>query len=72
MPRYLRQFTGSTYFFTVVAYQRRPIFCLPLFRTALHDAVHTVRLTRPFTVDAWVLLPDHMHCIWTLPSGDAA
>lgn len=25
---------------------------------------------RPFQVDAWVLLPDHMHCIWTLPEGD--
>ena len=25
----------------------------------------------PFQVDAWVLLPDHMHCIWTLPEGDA-
>lgn len=29
-----------------------------------------MRGTRPFTVDAWVLLPDHMHCIWTLPEGD--
>ncbi|MEN3276305.1 MAG: REP-associated tyrosine transposase [Massilia sp.] len=70
MSRYRRQFTGTTYFFTVVAYQRRPIFCLPIFRAALHDAVHTVRLTRPFVVDAWVLLPDHMHCIWTLPDDD--
>lgn len=70
MPRHLRQFTGSTCFFTVAAYQRRPIFCLPLFRTALHDAVHSVRLARPFAVDAWVLLPDHMHCIWTLPDDD--
>ena len=30
-----------------------------------------VRETRPFTIDAWVLLPDHLHCIWTLPPGDA-
>jgi putative transposase len=70
MPRYRRQFTGSTYFFTVVAYRRRPIFCAPLLRAALREAIHTVRLTRPFVVDAWVLLPDHTHCIWTLPDGD--
>ena len=70
MPRYRRLFTGPTYFFTVVAYRRRPIFCLSVFRTALHQAIDTVRLTRPFVIDAWVLLPDHMHCIWTLPTGD--
>lgn len=29
-----------------------------------------VRETHPFVVEAWVLLPDHMHCIWTLPEGD--
>jgi putative transposase len=23
-----------------------------------------------FTIDAWVVLPDHLHCVWTLPSGD--
>ncbi len=25
----------------------------------------------PFHIDAWVVLPDHMHCVWTLPDGDA-
>ena len=29
------------------------------------------RSTRPFEVDAMVVLPDHLHCIWTLPPGDA-
>ena len=24
----------------------------------------------PFEIDAFVLLPDHLHCIWTLPAGD--
>src|ERR1700712_3409985 len=28
-------------------------------------------MTRPFHIDAWVVLPDHMHCLWTLPPGDA-
>jgi putative transposase len=70
MPRYRRQFAGPTYFFTLVAYRRRTIFCTPVLRTALRDAIETVRVTRPFVVDAWVLMPDHMHCIWTLPEGD--
>jgi putative transposase len=31
-----------------------------------------VRVNYPFAIDGWVLLPDHLHCIWTLPVGDAA
>ena len=27
-------------------------------------------LERPFHIDTWVVLPDHMHCVWTLPPGD--
>jgi putative transposase len=30
-----------------------------------------VRARAPFRIDAWVVLPDHMHCLWTLPRGDA-
>jgi len=70
MPHYRRLFTGSTYFFTVVAYQRRRILCDPALRTALRQAIQKVRRIRPFMIDGWVLLPDHMHCIWTLPAGD--
>jgi len=29
------------------------------------------RARAPFHIDAWVILPDHMHCLWTLPQGDA-
>lgn len=29
-----------------------------------------VQSTHPFNIDAWVLLPEHLHCIWTLPEGD--
>ena len=72
MPRYIRADTGGgTYFFTVVAFARRPILCEAPFRTALRQAVTETRQTLPFTIDAWVLLPDHMHCIWTLPENDA-
>jgi putative transposase len=36
----------------------------------LRGAFKSVRLTHPFTLDAMVVLPDHLHCIWTLPQGD--
>ncbi len=62
---------GASYFFTVVSYARQPILCDRDIREALRDAIQTVRLNRPFTIDAWGLLPDHLHCIWTLPEGDA-
>jgi putative transposase len=72
MSRYRRATaTGSSYFFTVVAYRRQPILCDEAVRDALRTAIEKVRVTRPFTIDAWVLLPDHLHCVWTLPDGDA-
>ncbi len=71
MPRYRRARTGQTYFFTLVTYQRRPLLCEPVVREALRMAIASVRVRRPFIADAFVLLPDHLHCIWTLPEGDA-
>lgn len=71
MSRYRRLITGSTFFFTVVAHRRRPIFCGSAIRLALAQGIRFVRNTRPFEIDAWVLLPDHMHCIWTLPPDDS-
>ncbi len=72
MPNYRRApIAGGTFFFTVVTYRRRPILTDPQVRSALRNAVALVRQEQPFVVDAWVLLPDHMHCIWTLPRGDA-
>ncbi|MBT0962862.1 transposase [Denitromonas sp. IR12] len=37
----------------------------------LRDAVRKVRTRRPFHIDAWVVLPDHKHAVWTLPLGDS-
>lgn len=72
MSRYRRATTtGSSYFFTVVSYRRQPILCSDPIRKALRTAIETVRVARPFVIDAWVLLPDHLHCVWTLPEGDA-
>jgi putative transposase len=33
---------------------------------------HPALTRHPFHIDAWVVLPDHMHCVWTLPAGDTA
>ena len=35
----------------------------------LRDAIRQTKRSRPFHIDAWVVMPDHMHCIWTLPEG---
>lgn len=70
MPNYVRARWGRTYFFTVVTYNRQRIFCNTEMVMALRDAFKTVMQKRPFEVDAVVVLPDHMHCIWTLPDGD--
>jgi hypothetical protein len=36
----------------------------------LRAVVREIRQKRPFVIDAWVVLPDHLHCVWTLPPGD--
>jgi len=62
---------GATYFFTVVTYRRRKILCEPDNLALLRTAFERIKSRRPFTLDALVLLPDHLHCIWTLPPDDA-
>lgn len=71
MATYRRAYIeGGTYFFTLVTFNRQPILCdLPV-RNALRESINVVRRTHPFKIEAWVLLPDHLHCIWTLPKGD--
>ncbi|MBI5782575.1 MAG: transposase [Gammaproteobacteria bacterium] len=63
--------TGGTFFFTVVTHERQPTLTTEAARTALREAIQQARTTLPFQIDAWVLLPDHLHCLWTLPEGDA-
>ena len=60
---------GATYFFTVNLADRRDDL-LVRHIDILRDAVRTVRMGAPFHIDAWVVLPEHMHCLWTLPEGD--
>ena len=71
MPEYRRAFLpGGSYFFTVVTFNRRPILTQSLARQILGNVWRSVQERYPFTVDAICLLPDHIHCIWTLPEND--
>ena len=62
---------GGTYFFTVVTHKRVKIFNRSDNVELLRQAFRKVIKRHPFKIDAFVLLPDHLHCIWTLPQGDA-
>ncbi|HRH81855.1 MAG TPA: transposase [Thiobacillaceae bacterium] len=71
MPNYRRnRVPGGTYFFTVNLLERGSTLLVSNV-DALRDAVRKVRAARPFHIDAWVVLPDHMHAVWTLPPDDA-
>ena len=71
MPHYWRNWvSGGTFFFTVNLLDRRSEILVAQI-DALREAVRRTRARAPFRVDAWVVLPDHMHCLWTLPDGDA-
>lgn len=61
---------GGTYFFTVNLLDRSASFLVDHV-DSLREAIRTVRSRHPFHIDAWVVLPEHMHCIWTLPPADA-
>jgi len=67
MPNYRRnRVPGGTFFFTVNPLDRRSNL-LVRHIDALRAAVRRVRAGGPFHIDAWVVLPDHMHCLGTLP-----
>jgi len=70
MSNYRRnRVSGGTYFFTVNLLERK--------RSLLVEHIEELRkairntIKKKFHIDAWVVLPDHMHCIWTLPVDDA-
>ncbi|HEX5957291.1 MAG TPA: transposase, partial [Hyphomicrobiaceae bacterium] len=71
MPNYRRAFEGGrTWFFTVNLLDRRR--SLPVEHIeALRAAVRETRRCFPFEIDAMVVLPDHLHAVWTLPEGDS-
>ena len=71
MSNYRRAFVpGGTFFFTVVTHRRRKLFHLAENRALLGDAIRECQQDWPFEMTAIVLLPDHLHAIWSLPPGD--
>jgi putative transposase len=71
MPDYRRALVpGASWFFTVNLLQRRNNDLLIRHVDTLREAVRRVHRLHPFTINAWVVLPEHMHCVWTLPPGD--
>ena len=72
MSNYRRAYIpGGTYFFTVVTHNRAPIFINEERGEALRQAFRKVMALRPFHIDAMVVLPEHLHCIWRMPEADS-
>ena len=72
MPNYRRALVpGGTFFFTVVTHRRRRLFHVEVNRRLLGEVIRETQRDWPFELNAIVLLPDHLHAIWTLPPGDA-
>ena len=62
---------GGCYFFTLVTERRRKLFINDTNVDLLRQAFRHVMDKRPFIMDAVVILPEHLHCIWTLPPDDS-
>jgi putative transposase len=72
MQRYRRdKYPGASYFFTVNTNRRQRVLTTPPFYNALKSAIKEVKTMYPFDIEAFVLLPDHLHCIWRMPESDA-
>ena len=59
----------GTYFFTVNLANRRQALLTENIDTLRH-AFRQVLQAHPFTIQAIVVLPEHIHCLWELPVGD--
>ncbi|MBI4793265.1 MAG: transposase [Deltaproteobacteria bacterium] len=60
--RYRRAFIpGGSFFFTLVTEKRRPLLASAEAVDVLRQAFRTVKASRPFELDAIVVLPDHLH-----------
>ncbi len=69
--RYRRNFAAGGSFFFAVNLAERHLRLLTDHIDELRTAFRETRRHHPFTIDAMVVLPDHLHTIWTLPEGDA-
>lgn len=61
---------GASYFFTVnLAVRSQDLLVAHV--DVLREVMHRVKTRHPFVIEAMVVLPDHLHALWTLPAGDA-
>ena len=69
---------GGTYFLTIITYQRQPLFCAPQSGSLrdrnhinlLRNITNQVKSEMPFNIIGAVILPEHIHFIWSLHKGD--
>ena len=61
---------GATYFFTLTLLDRRSC-ALTDNIGVLGSALRGCRQRHPFSLVAIVVLPEHLHCIWTVPDHDS-
>jgi putative transposase len=71
MTDYRRNFIAGGIFFFTVNLAERQLRLLTEHIDELRTAFRETRRRHPFTIDAMVVLPDHLHAVWTLPEGDA-
>lgn len=73
MPEYRRAYVpGGIFFLTLVTYHRTPLFSEPENISRLRLAIAKTRTEKPFEITGAVVLPDHIHFLWTLPPNDSA
>lgn len=71
MTNYRRNFVeGGSYFFTLTLADRKSRLLLDE-AEPLRQAFQRIKKELPFNLDAMVVLPEHLHCIWTLPGDDS-
>jgi putative transposase len=71
MPNYRRiKIKGGTYFFTLVTNKRRKLFLSPEARALFINSMNHVRQYHPFSIEAFCILPDHIHLLWQMPKDD--
>lgn len=72
MSQYRRLYIpGGTIFLTIVTYQRQRIFAKSENIALLKNAIAKIRTEKPFEITGAVVLPDHLHFLWTLPANDS-
>ena len=71
MPEYRRvNIPGSSVFLTLVTHERAKLFSIPDNINKLRQACSIIIMEKPFAINAAVILPEHIHFLWTLPPND--